>query len=150
MKQDINPFASPPWRTFPYLARLGLSIASLIPMWAMAGIMLTLVAVIVVLCAALVLLVAVAYPFLHLGWGMQTERLIPNNRAKAPWPDFKGVPIFEGDTIRHPTGERGKVIFFKDQADVTDQWMVDYGDGHAELARLVLQVGDKGKAEVIE
>lgn len=33
-------------------------------------------------------------------------------RIKAPWPDFKGGEIHEGDTIEHPCGQRGRVVFF--------------------------------------
>lgn len=66
---------------------------------------------------------------------------------KAPWPDFNGREIFEGDNIIHPTGEQGIVVFIKDATDVHDQWKVDYGTG--VLSRLSLQIGDKGQAEVV-
>jgi hypothetical protein len=67
----------------------------------------------------------------------------------APWSDFTGNPIHEGDIIEHPSGERGKVVFRRNETDPADQWRVDYGyPGHA--SRLCLQVGDKGQAVVIE
>lgn len=68
---------------------------------------------------------------------------------KAPWKDFGGADIYEGDVIAHPSGERGKVIFRSNETDPADQWRVDYGDG-SPVSRLILQVGEKGQAAVIE
>jgi hypothetical protein len=65
---------------------------------------------------------------------------------KAPWTDFAGHDIHEGDTIEHPSGERGRVVFLAQENDPSDQWRVDYGE--AGLSRLCLQIGDKGKAVV--
>ena len=69
----------------------------------------------------------------------------------APWPDFAGNPIHEGDTIRHPSGEEGRVLFFEG-LDITDNlgdaWRVDYGTGY--VLRLCLQIGDKGQAVVVK
>ena len=65
---------------------------------------------------------------------------------KAPWPDFDGKEIHEGDTIEHPLGERGTVVFLSHESDPGDQWRVDYGT--AGLSRLCLQIGDKGRAVV--
>ncbi|MFA6204435.1 MAG: hypothetical protein WC710_14755 [Gallionella sp.] len=65
---------------------------------------------------------------------------------KAPWPDFHGHVIYEGNKIEHPSGERGTVVFFADEIDPSDQWRVDYGTGN--LSRLCLQIGDKGQAVV--
>lgn len=62
----------------------------------------------------------------------------------APWIDFAGETIHEGDTIQHPSGESGTVVFHPGREDVSDQWMVDYGDGIS--SRLILQVGEKGRA----
>ncbi|MGF6697632.1 hypothetical protein OKW38_002244 [Paraburkholderia sp. MM5496-R1] len=66
----------------------------------------------------------------------------------APWSDFSGQPIHEGDEIQHPSGERGRVVFLDAEAEPRDQWRVDYGDGL--LSRLGLQIGDKGRAEVVK
>lgn len=66
---------------------------------------------------------------------------------KAPWPDFAGAPIHEGDTIRHPSGEHGVVVFLPHEECHDDQWRIDYGTG--DLSRLRLQIGDKGQAVVI-
>lgn len=67
---------------------------------------------------------------------------------QAPWSDFNGQSIHDGDMIVHPvSGESGKVIFLAEEKEPTDQWRVDYGDGL--LSRLCLQIGDKGEAVVI-
>lgn len=71
-----------------------------------------------------------------------------NNRA-APWNDFTGHLIFEGDTIKHPDNTTGQVIFDNKADRVGDQWLVDYGYGDGILSRLCLQIGDKGRAEVV-
>lgn len=64
----------------------------------------------------------------------------------APWPDFDGHDIHDGDVIEHPSGDRGTVVFLAQESDPGDQWRVDYGDGY--LSRLCLQIGDKGRAVV--
>jgi len=69
-------------------------------------------------------------------------------RRKAPWPDYAGRPIHEGDTVEHPSGERGIVRFFEAGESPSDQWRVDYGDLPPPL-RLCLQIGDKGQAVVV-
>lgn len=66
---------------------------------------------------------------------------------KAPWPDFAGNPIHEGDTIKHPSGEQGSVVFLPHEEHDGDQWRVDYGTG--DLSRLCLQIGNKGQAVVL-
>ncbi len=67
---------------------------------------------------------------------------------KAPWPDYAGNEIHEGDRIQHPSGEVGVVVHLADEHEPEDQWRVDYGDG--TLSRLCLQVGDKGRAVKVE
>lgn len=69
-------------------------------------------------------------------------------KRQAPWPDYAGNPIYEGDLIRHPLGETGKVVFVPTEEDQSSQWRVAYGDGM--LSRLGLQIGDKGQAVVID
>ena len=66
---------------------------------------------------------------------------------KAPWPDFQGHDIHDGDMIEHPSGERGTVVFLAKETEPSDQWRVFYGDGYA--SRLCLQIGDKGQAAVV-
>ena len=64
---------------------------------------------------------------------------------KAPWHDYAGNEIHDGDAIVHPSGEVGKVVIV-DCDDAHDKWRVDYGGGY--LSRLSLQIGDKGMAVV--
>lgn len=66
----------------------------------------------------------------------------------APWPDYAGAEICEGDTIQHPSGERGVVVFLTDEGEPSDQWRVDYGN--QSLSRLCLQIGWKGQAVVVD
>lgn len=35
----------------------------------------------------------------------------------APWRDFAGNEIYNGDVICHPSGERGKVVFLPNESD---------------------------------
>ena len=65
------------------------------------------------------------------------------SREITPFKDFKGNNIFNGDTIQHPDGTKGKV-FYKEGAEYP--WKVDYGD---EVLTLSLQIGDKGRAVVV-
>lgn len=66
---------------------------------------------------------------------------------KAPWKDFTGGDIYEGDVIDHPhSGERGTVVFLPEYTEPEDQWRVFYGDS---FSRLCLQIGDKGQAVVV-
>lgn len=64
-----------------------------------------------------------------------------------PWKDFQRKPIHEGDTIMHPSGESGVVIFLAKERDPGDAWRVDYGTG--SVSRLCLQIGAKGMACVV-
>lgn len=72
---------------------------------------------------------------------------VPTPR-QAPYQDFAGSPIYEGDVIRHPhSGDRGRVVFDPHGETEADQWRVRYGIEDV-LSRLVLQVGEKGQAVV--
>lgn len=62
----------------------------------------------------------------------------------APYKDFIGKEIAEGDIIVHPSGEQGVVLLRLNREDDQDRWIVDYGDGVE--SRLCLQVGDRGRA----
>lgn len=66
------------------------------------------------------------------------------NRRKAPWPDFTGRPLYEGDSIIHPSGEAGTILFLSEYTDPADQWRVDYGN--MPYSRLCVQIGNKGMA----
>lgn len=65
-------------------------------------------------------------------------------KRKAPWKDFDGNDIYEGDSLRHPSGERGVVCFWPDENAPSDQWRVFYAEHGAMHSRLCLQIGDKG------
>ena len=64
---------------------------------------------------------------------------------KAPWHDYTGNEIHDGDVIIHPLGDQGTVIFRAEGIEPSDQWFVLYSD---TLLRLCLQVGDKGMGVV--
>lgn len=66
---------------------------------------------------------------------------------KAPWTDFCGHEILEGDVLRHPSEETGRVVYDLSQMDELDQWKVEYSDGVVE--RLCDQIGIKGQAKVV-
>ena len=66
----------------------------------------------------------------------------------APWKDFVGNNIHEGDIITHPSGESGTVVFLPEEAEQDDQWGVAYV-GYRYLSRLCLQIGDRGQAVVV-
>lgn len=72
---------------------------------------------------------------------------IPGKRV-APWPDFAGQEIRDGDTIQHPDGERGRVVFWPYAADPGDRWRVVY-EKPGPISRLSLQIGAKGQAKVV-
>lgn len=74
---------------------------------------------------------------------------------QAPFRDYKGHVLYEGDKIRHPDGTVGTIEFWKDLSeaqkkeyfiiDASDRWRVRYDDGLTP--RLVLQIGERGQAE---
>lgn len=72
----------------------------------------------------------------------------PGSRRLAPWKDFKGAPIHEGDTIEHPDGAHGVVMFYPNESTVHKQWRVRYSDSSYDHA-LFLQIGDRGMAAVV-
>ena len=74
------------------------------------------------------------------------ERLNHPHKELAPWLDFKGNKIFEGDTIIHPIGETGIVNYYPERKGVFERWTVKYDFG-PEL-KLILQIGNKGRAVV--
>jgi hypothetical protein len=67
----------------------------------------------------------------------------------APWPDFAGKLIREGDWIVHPSGERARVRLDPSEKSSPgwSEWRCDYEDGEQGLA-LALQIGDRGMAVV--
>jgi len=75
-----------------------------------------------------------------------TPTVSNSDRLCAPWADYQGSPIHEGDEIKHPSGECGTVIHLGDDLPDSDAWRVDYHD--SDMGRLCLQVGEKGRAVV--
>lgn len=69
-------------------------------------------------------------------------------REIAPWPDFEGHPIMEGDRIIHPSGDSGFVVHFPDASDDAERWRVDYG--HGSTRSLFIEVGEQGRATVVD
>ncbi len=65
---------------------------------------------------------------------------------KAPWPDFKGNELYEGNVIAHPSGQEGVIVYHPERETPNDQWLIQYNDEWE--SRLCLQVGDKGRAVV--
>lgn len=67
----------------------------------------------------------------------------------APWPDYEGNQIYDGDIIQHPSGQAGVVEFDSGAGDdQADRWYVNYSNG--SRSRLSLQVGSRGRAVVVE
>ena len=73
----------------------------------------------------------------------------PGDRRLAPWPDYAGNPVHEGDVIEHPDGMRGIVRFVpRLGADAYKLWRVSYPDCPNIDAPLAFQIDDKGQAVV--
>lgn len=71
-------------------------------------------------------------------------------RRIAPWPDYAGNVIREGDTIAHPvTSDRGTVVLDESYANDSGKWRVRYEDGPDGTMALVLQIGERGMAVVV-
>jgi hypothetical protein len=68
---------------------------------------------------------------------------------KAPWDDFAGNPIHEGDTIRHPADGSEGVVFVEHSMLDSAKWRVRY-HGLGGSSSLMLQIGDKGQAVVVK
>ena len=71
-------------------------------------------------------------------------------RRKAPWVDFQDNEIYERDILVHPSGESGTVVYLAEEPSPSDAWRVDYGDENNVLARLCLQIGDKGQGVIAQ
>lgn len=76
----------------------------------------------------------------------------PPEREQAPWPDYAGNPIHEGDAIQHPVdGATGSVFVLRNETEDADRWRVLYIDDSrpVQVSRLCLQIGDIGQAVVV-
>ena len=65
----------------------------------------------------------------------------------APIKCYAGRTIRLGDTMRHPDGSEGVVVY---DSSVSNKWRVRYPDQPELTLSLGLQVGDKGQAERVE
>lgn len=80
----------------------------------------------------------------------EVDALLPTNlttKRKAPWLDYAGHEIHEGDTMRHPDGMEFKVLYDSARRGV-DCWRAYYLDETG--LSLALQIGDKGMAQVVK
>jgi hypothetical protein len=66
------------------------------------------------------------------------------SKRKAPWKDYEGNDLYEGDFIAHPNIECGEVVF-KPEFGGLRGWRVKYPDDEY-TSWLALQIGKKGKA----
>lgn len=69
-------------------------------------------------------------------------------RHTAPWTDYTGNPIQEGDRMVHSCGDCGIVVLLPGQADDSERWRVDYG--HGIVRSLAHEVSATGRAIVID
>lgn len=65
----------------------------------------------------------------------------------APWLCHAGRVIRQGALLRHPGGAEFVAVRLPGEHEPGDAWRAVYAD--ATVSRLVLQIGDKGMAEVI-
>lgn len=68
-------------------------------------------------------------------------------KRKSPFKDYAGRPIYEGDTIIHPSLEEGIVVYLEGQSSKFDAWRVEYTNDPIR-SRLCLQIGERGMAVV--
>jgi hypothetical protein len=69
------------------------------------------------------------------------------NRHTAPWPDFGGAPIKEGDRMVLPSGDCGIVTLRPDVQEDTARWCIDYGHGSV---RSLYEAVHTGRAVVLD
>lgn len=69
-------------------------------------------------------------------------------RQKAPWPDFDGNQIVEGDRVVLPCGESGVVVCRVPGSLAAEDWCVDYGGG--DLKGLAGEVSKTGRAVMLD
>lgn len=75
----------------------------------------------------------------------------PSDRAIAPWPDFLGQTIRNGDRMSHLDGTEFVVVHFPEFPSSGDAWRAVYcTEDSTHVSRLCLQIGDKGQAFVID
>lgn len=70
------------------------------------------------------------------------------SNMKAPWKDYSGNDIHEGDTLIDSSGRVGKVLLMQQPNNIVDRWQVTHGC--SKLIRLVVQISHVGKAVVVK
>lgn len=68
----------------------------------------------------------------------------------APWLDFNNQPIHHGARLVHPDGNTFVAVRLAGHKDESDAWRGVYDYDPAHVSRLCLQVGDKGRAVLVE
>lgn len=75
-------------------------------------------------------------------------KLLTPDRGVAPWPDFLNQTIHHGDLLTHPDGTEFVAIRLPGSHHPPgDAWRAVYDEG--PISRLVLQIGDKGRAVLV-
>lgn len=69
-------------------------------------------------------------------------------RQIAPWPDFAGHPIQEGDRVIRHCGDTGVVVLLQGAHDDPARWQVNYGPGNQRS--LAEEVSPSGRAVVVD
>lgn len=69
-------------------------------------------------------------------------------RQIAPWPDFAGHPVQEGDRLIRHCGDTGVVVLLPGAAGDAARWCVNYGPGR--LCCLAEELGKVGRAVVVD
>ena len=69
-------------------------------------------------------------------------------RHVAPWPDFSGGPVMEGDRVVVPSGDFGTVVYLPTEECEAQRWRIDFG--HGPLQCLQAGLSETGRAVVID
>lgn len=82
--------------------------------------------------------------------GDEAKHKAARGQVLAPWPDFKGNPIYHGSRLRHPDGTSFVAMRLYGFTQETDAWRAIYdGLEPSGVSRLCLQIGDKGQATIV-
>lgn len=68
-------------------------------------------------------------------------------RQIAPWPDYAGNLVQEGDRMVHPSGDTGIVVLLPGSSGDLTRWRVNYGGSLRSLAE---EIGAAGRCVVID
>jgi hypothetical protein len=82
--------------------------------------------------------------------GKEGAEQVAQSGATAPWPDFRNQPIRHGDRLVHPDGNTFIAVRLQGYADEGDAWRAVYDYDPQHVSRLGLQIGDKGRAVLVQ